>query len=142
MRDLHWLKVKDRIAFKVLLIIHKVIIESAPPAFEQMFKRTGSERTRKLAIPLSKGRFGDRAITVAGSKLWNSLPLHIRDELNTSQFKNKLKTFLFNDAEILYLRASMMQLHFENFSFILYSAQLSKLNGLEESCTQVSRSCG
>ena len=106
MRD-HWLKVKDRIAFKVLLIIHKVIIESAPPAFKQMFKRTGSERTRKLAIPLSKGRFGDRAITVAGPKLWSSLPLHIRDELNTSQFKNKLKTFLFNDAEILYLRASM-----------------------------------
>ena len=89
MRDLHWLKVKDRIAFKVLLIIHKVIIESAPPAFEQMFKQTGSERTRKLAMTLSKGRFGDSAITVAGPKLWNSLPLHIRDELNTSQFKNK-----------------------------------------------------
>ena len=35
---LHWLKVKERVTFKVLVIIHKVLIEAAPPAFKSMFK--------------------------------------------------------------------------------------------------------
>lgn len=106
-KNLHWLKVRERITFKVLLILHKVLIETAPPALLPMFKRMSSERTRKLEIQPSRGKYGDRTITVAAPKLWNALPLHIRDEENTSLFKKKIKTFLFSDAETLYQRASM-----------------------------------
>ena len=36
--------------------------------------------------------FGDRAFAVAGPKIWNSLPLHMRETDNVPNFKNKLKT--------------------------------------------------
>ena len=106
-KDLHWLKVKERVTFKVLLIIHKVLIEAAPPAFKPMFKRVASERTKKLEIRTCNGKFGNRAITVNAPKLWNALPFTIRDELDTPVFKKKLKTFLFSYADTLYHQASM-----------------------------------
>ena len=30
LKDLHWLRVKERISFKILLIMHKCVIGSAP----------------------------------------------------------------------------------------------------------------
>ena len=41
--------------------------------------------------------YGDRAFSVAASKLWNSLPFHIRTSDSLSSFKSLLKTHLFCD---------------------------------------------
>ena len=38
---------------------------------------------------------GDRAFSVAGPKLWNQLPLSIRELSNVDSFKKSLKTYLF-----------------------------------------------
>ena len=40
----------------------------------------------------------DRAYSVAGPKLWNKLPLDIRQSLSVTVFKTKLKTYLFMNA--------------------------------------------
>jgi len=40
--------------------------------------------------------FGDRAFGAAGPRLWNSLPLQLKDaDLSYSEFRRSLKTFLF-----------------------------------------------
>ena len=49
-----------------------------------------------LTVPKSNQRtYGDRAFSVAAPKLWNSLPLDIRNSGSITLFKCKLKTFLF-----------------------------------------------
>ena len=95
-KTLHWLRVKDRVTFKALLIVHKSIIGTAPPDLKSMFQRLNSEQTIKLDIKVSNGKYGDKSITVVVPKLWSALPLHIREEENTSLFKKNLKTFLFS----------------------------------------------
>ena len=42
--------------------------------------------------------YGDRAFSVAGPKLWNQLPLSIRELSSVDNFKKSLKTYLFRLA--------------------------------------------
>jgi len=39
--------------------------------------------------------FGDRCFAAAGPRLWNSLPINLRQCWSLEQFKRSLKTFLF-----------------------------------------------
>ena len=47
---------------------------------------------------ITKKTLGDRAFMSAAPKLWNSLPYHVRNEIDFSKFKILLKTYLFNLA--------------------------------------------
>ncbi len=46
----------------------------------------------------TKKNYGDRAFSVAGPLLWNSLPLSVRSSSTLTQFRSRLKTHLFHDA--------------------------------------------
>ncbi len=49
-----------------------------------------------LNVPKTKHKFrGDRDFAVAAPKLWNDLPLPIRQASSLSLFKSSLKTYLF-----------------------------------------------
>ena len=41
--------------------------------------------------------YGDRAFSVAAPRLWNQLPLHIKNSESVNQFKSLLKTHLFEN---------------------------------------------
>ena len=41
--------------------------------------------------------FGDRSFSAAGPRVWNSLPPHLRQDMNFERFQHKLKTFLFGN---------------------------------------------
>jgi len=45
-----------------------------------------------------KTKFGKRAFSFAGPVTWNSLPAELRSISDSTIFKNKLKTYLFNMA--------------------------------------------
>ena len=47
---------------------------------------------------ITKKTLRDRAFLCAAPKLWNSLPFHVRNEVDFSKFKILLKTHLFNLA--------------------------------------------
>ena len=51
-----------------------------------------------LKQPPSRTSYGDRAFSVVGPRLWNSLPIYIRNCDTVSSFKSCLKTFLFRQA--------------------------------------------
>ena len=58
-----------------------------------------SSNDQQLCIPKSKlATYGDRSFSVIAPKLWNSLPMHIKDCDSIPNFKKKLKTFLFTQA--------------------------------------------
>ena len=95
-RKCHWLRVKERIVFKICLLVHKCLYGKAPECLKEMLTYVGSSRTKKLVQPTHKGSYGGRCFGKVGPKLWNLLPLKIREEKDVDEFKKLLKTFLFD----------------------------------------------
>ena len=100
--SLHWLPVQFRIHFKILLFVFKALNGPAPSYISDLVKLHSPIRSLRSAdklllyTPRSRCvRTGDRAFTVAGPKLWNQLPISIRQAPSLSVFKSRLKTHLY-----------------------------------------------
>jgi hypothetical protein len=102
--DAHWLKVRERILYKILLMVHKCIQLKAPQSLSGLLKFGDSGRTMKLQELRVQTKFGTRAFSHVGPKLWNCLPLQIRSEHDTEAFKKSLKSHLLIDAETLHAK--------------------------------------
>ena len=59
-----------------------------------MFRYAESIRTMKLQEKRCHNKYGERAFSHSGPKLWNLLPINIREEHDTEKFKKCLKSFL------------------------------------------------
>ena len=102
---LHWLPVKKRAEYKGLIICHKIAhgVEFTPQYFNDVIGVHKPVRfTRSSEAILLRSDFraqfvyaGERSIDHFLPKLWNSLPLDLRNESNFTAFKRKLKTYLF-----------------------------------------------
>jgi len=49
-------------------------------------------------VPRLRTKFGERAFSYAGPVAWNSLPVHVREEMDFHRFKRLLKTHTFSLA--------------------------------------------
>ena len=106
--ELHWLPVRQRISFKILLFAFKAIHGFAPTYLRDLvsIKRSGNYNLRSssdgllLATPTYRSRItlGDRSFQVAAPALWNVLPREIRSFTDLGIFKRYLKTHLFGEA--------------------------------------------
>ncbi|KAI5629767.1 hypothetical protein C0J50_2268, partial [Silurus asotus] len=65
--SLHWLPIKSRIDYNILLLTYKALNGLAPQSF-----------------------------SYKAPQLWNSLPISVRDSGTVSVFKSRLKTYLFS----------------------------------------------
>lgn len=102
LHNLHWLPVRSRIVFKILLITFKALHGQAPIYITELLTKYNPTRTlrscnRSLLLEQKSKTVtnGDRSFSVAAPKLWNSLPQEIRSIDILSRFKSALKTFLF-----------------------------------------------
>ena len=102
LKTLHWLPVKYRIQYKVIIMTFKAIHGIAPEYLCDLISSKRSTRTLRsnnqnlLMIPRTKNiTHGDCAFQVAGPRLWNELPPELREMDNFVKFKGMLKTFLF-----------------------------------------------
>lgn len=98
--SLHWLPVRFRIKFKILLLTYKT-----PDNLSDLLQLYTPSRALRssdhLLLTLHKSRMvhrGDRAFAVVATKMWNDLPLHIRKAPTVSLFKLHLKTYFFTLA--------------------------------------------
>ena len=102
LKSLHWLPVRQRIAFKILLMTFKILDNKAPAYLQnmvQIYKPRRPLRSHSLVCPKHKTvTYGSRAFAVASATLWNSLSRQTRDCDNVFDFKRKIKTFLFKQA--------------------------------------------
>ena len=105
MRDLHWLPVRDRIVYKVLILTFKALHGEAPNYISNMVIRyvpprnLRSSSKNQLEVPKVKTKlYGERAFAAASPNLWNSLPKNITNCDDMNVFKSMLKTFLFSNA--------------------------------------------
>jgi hypothetical protein len=106
LRELHWLPVRERITFKILLLCYKCQHGLAPSYLSDLIQphiptrdlRSSDPRRGLLFVPRSRMGFGDRSFAVAAPTLWNSLPANIKQSSSINMFKKNLKTHLFGLA--------------------------------------------
>ena len=106
LRKLHWLPVKNRILFKILLLTFKVKHGLAPKYLTELISdyvpatsislRSSTQHLLKPGPRTNTMYYGDRSFTVAAPYLWNRLPLSLRSATSLPVFKKNLKTYLFN----------------------------------------------
>jgi len=97
--SLHWLRVSERIIFKVATM-YRALHGSAPPYLASSFtcvadmphrRRLRSASTEQLGVPTCRRSIiGGRAFPVAGAKVWNGLPGEVTSASSLSVFKNRL----------------------------------------------------
>ena len=104
LKDLHWLPIKQRIKFKLMLTVFKCLNGSAPMYLQKKLNLSCNPKLRSsnkklLIVPKSRTKiYGDRRFSVSGPRQWNLLPKEIRLCNSIDNFKSKLKTFLFTEA--------------------------------------------
>jgi hypothetical protein len=103
LKDLHWLPVKYRVQFKILMHTYKALHEQAPGYISDMLTVYQPRRTLRsmdsVTLVVPRGRtstFGERTFQCSAAKLWNALPAHIRESKTLNSFKKLLKTHLFS----------------------------------------------
>ena len=104
---LHWLPVRQRVNFKLLVYIYQCLSGSSPSylssdivlhniqSSSHHYLRSLADQTR-LHIPKTHRSAGDKAFFVFGPRLWNMLPIDIREAGSLTVFKKLLKTYLFS----------------------------------------------
>ena len=106
LKELHWLPIKQRIKYKIILLVFKSLNKLAPPYLSDklLIKPENGLRSSNqnlLIVPRKNLKsYGDRSFCTAGPKLWNSLPRNMRQmtALELEPFKAQLKTYLFTEA--------------------------------------------
>ena len=105
LKDLHWLPIKRRIQYKILLIVFKALNNLAPIYITDLLeRRPESSRSSRLnnqnllVVPRSHSViYGDRNFCNIAPKLWNNLPGDLRQCNSLCSFKSLLKTHLFRE---------------------------------------------
>lgn len=102
-RNLGWLRLNDRVTFKILCLVHKCMYDNVPfyirdlisfPCSKKSSISLRSHSSNSLLTPTSSFAMVRRAFSFHAPRLWNALPLCVRNEKRYVVFKRKLKTHL------------------------------------------------
>ena len=105
LKDLHWLRVPERITYKLCVLVHSCLHGTAPRYLQDVIqpvavtsrRRLRSASSCALVVPVTRRTtIGDRAFAVAGPRAWNSLPQFVTDCPSPGTFRQYLKTYLFS----------------------------------------------
>jgi len=103
LRELHWLPVRQRVTFKIAVLVFQCLTGQAPAYLADDRRLTSDVSTRRLrstdtamcVVRRSNNSFSDPCFAAAGPRLWNTLPVHLRQCDSLGQLKRVLKTHLF-----------------------------------------------
>jgi len=106
--QLHWLPVQFRITVKLCVMMHNIHAGKTPHYLSDIVQLTSTRVTRpelrsssntaSCVTPHLRTKFEERAFSFAGPASWNSLPAELRSVSDSTVFKHKLNTHLFNIA--------------------------------------------
>ena len=115
MYNLHWLPVKFRIDFKILLLTYKAIIGLAPFYLQELIGLKEACRYKLRSdcdgLLLNPVKFktlttlGDRSFAAAAPQLWNSLPYLIRSSRSVASFKKDTRDIFISESFFVILCA-------------------------------------
>jgi len=108
LKELHWLPIQQRSAYKIMLITYKALHGMSPDFISDIIHihnptrmLRSSTACRLQAFKSSTKFYGDRSFSFASAQLWNNLPGDIRNASSLNIFKTRLKTHLFKQYFIL-----------------------------------------
>jgi len=102
--SLHWLRVPERIQYKIAVLAYKVLHGTAPRYLGPLVRVSDlpgrrafrSASTSRLVVPPFKlSTIGSRTFKVAAAQTWNDLPEDVTSSPSLPVFRNRLKTHLF-----------------------------------------------
>ena len=103
LRALHWLPIKSRVKFKILLLAFHCFHDIAPSYLSELVVKYEPVRNLRSIqkdlynVPVVRTKwYGKRGFAHAAPELWNSIPCSVRQANTVEQFKTALKTYLFN----------------------------------------------
>ena len=105
--DLHWLPIRQRIDFKILVLVYKSCHKQSPDYITEMLQRktscrqlrsTASSTPSFIERRTSHSTFADRSFSCYAPRVWNKLPEIIRDAESVNFFRKLLKRHLFEIA--------------------------------------------
>ena len=105
LKDHHWLSVKDRINYKIAVLVFNIINNNSSTSYlrelitvytPQTQRSLPSSQKSLLEVPRKNlNIFGERSFSNAATEVWNKLPKYIKSSQSTAIFKKNLKTYLF-----------------------------------------------
>ena len=99
LKELKWLNIKNQITFNVGVYIYKQLNEQdcilQLPTVNTITQST-TRQNKNLYIPRVKLDTAARSLSVLGPKIWNNIPLNVKEASNIHSFKTKLKEILLN----------------------------------------------
>ena len=108
LRELHWLRVPERIQFRLCVLAYRCVHGTAPAYLADSLQLTAGAPARRrlcsadtmtLQVPSTRrSTLGDRAFPVAAARAWNSLPLATRATNSLLQFRRDTKTYFFRSS--------------------------------------------
>ena len=105
LKHLHWLPIKLRIEYKIILLTYKALNGLAPTYISELLHPVLHSRSLRsnsqnlLVLPKTHSvTYGDRRFSFAAPKLWNQLPEDLKSADSLFKFKKQLKTYLFQKA--------------------------------------------
>jgi len=105
--SLHWLRVPERIQYKLAVLAYKVLRGDAPRYLGPLTRvddlpgrRTlrSTNANRLVVPPVKLSTVGSRAFVVAAPHIWNALPTDVVAANSLPTFRRLLKRFLFKQS--------------------------------------------
>jgi len=99
--SLHWLRVPERISFKLAVITYQSIHGTSPSHLHSCFTRVAdmtsgrrlrSSTSHNLEVPpVRLSTVGKRTFPVSVATVWNDLPLHVASAPSLAVFRQRLR---------------------------------------------------
>jgi len=103
--DLHWLRIPQRIQYKLCVLVYQCIQGSAPSYLqnaicpvaiaESQRRLRSASSTDLIVLEMRRTTMGDRVFAVAAPRAWNSLPDVSHRSPSLAVFKRSLKTHFY-----------------------------------------------
>ena len=100
-RDLHWLRIDERINYKIAVLTYRAVNSHKPIYLSEFLNPQACVRSLRsgsrtlLAVPHCKLRGSDSGFHSAAPSVWNNLSEYVKTSSSLDVFKRRLKSELF-----------------------------------------------
>ena len=104
-QELGWLTFTHRVQYHICVMVFKSLNGQAPEYLSNLLTKCSetnirslrSSKQETLKVPFARTTYYEKSFSVTGPKLWNSLPIQIRQSSNLITFKQSVKSFYLSE---------------------------------------------
>ena len=123
LKSLHWLKIHERIEYKIISTTYKVLQTSSPQYLQKLISVQPTRSTRSssyvtlLYPPVASLKITNRSFRHAAPRLWNNLPSHIRTPFQREPLCDTLVSAGNSAAPVLHLSHGVFHSRLKTYLF-------------------------